>query len=169
VALRLILLRHAKSASGGDDHDRPLDERGERAAAAVGVFLAQQEVRPELVLCSSALRTRQTWEGVRAQLGWDPPVRVERGLYLASAAALLERLRRVEDGVGSVLVVAHNPGTGDLAAALAGRGDSRALERLRARFPTAAVADLRLDAAHWGELRPGAAELRAFTTPKDLV
>jgi phosphohistidine phosphatase len=169
---RLVLLRHAKSSQGSarqDDHERAIHPRGERAAAAVGVFLAQEGVRPELVLCSSARRTLETWRRVGRELGGDPELSIERELYLAPAPALLERLRRVDDAVSCVLVVGHNPGTEDLARALAGRGDAQALAQLREKFPTAAVADLRIRSHRWSDLAPGVAELRSFATPKELV
>lgn len=169
---RLLLLRHAKAApaeSGGDDHERPLDPRGERAAAAMGVFLAQDGVRPDVVLCSPSRRTRQTWERVWRELDGEPAVSFERGLYLAPAAALLERLRGLDATATTALVVGHNPGIEDLAVALAGAGDEDALARLRTKVPTCAVADLWLDAPHWAALAPGAARLRAFVVPKDLL
>jgi phosphohistidine phosphatase len=159
---RLVLLRHAKSSwkvADLADHDRPLNPRGRRAAAEVGHYLRQQAIVPALVLCSSATRTRQTLDLL--QLAADSQVSVEDAIYGASAGELLARLQRVSPAVPSVLVIGHNPGMQDLAVALTADDD-----RLGS-FPTAALADLDV-AGSWAGLRPGAATLRAFTTPRGL-
>lgn len=160
---RLVLLRHAKSSWDDpqlDDHDRPLNPRGERAAARVGRCLRDQGIAPDLVLCSSSLRTRQTLQ----LLQLDPTVQavIERGLYGAAAGELLDRLRYIDDAVTSVLVVAHNPGIQELAITL-----TDDLEGL-ASFPTAALADLRIPISAWAELRPGIATVAGFTSPREL-
>jgi phosphohistidine phosphatase len=169
---RILLLRHAKSdwgADGLDDHDRTLAARGERAAGLMGIHLVQQGLRPDLVLCSSARRAQQTWEQMLERLPEPPLIRVEPDLYLAAAGTLFERLRRLEDGVGVAMFVGHNPGMADLAAALAGAGEARQVERVRAKFPTAALALIDADVPSWEDLAPEACRLVAFTTPKDLV
>jgi phosphohistidine phosphatase len=164
TAKRLALLRHAKSSwsdSDLDDHERPLNGRGRRAAAQMGRYLREHELVPELVLCSSALRTRQTLDLLA--LGDRPVVRIEDVLYAASASTLLGRLRLVEDDVGSVLLIAHNPGIQDLARSLTGgRGG------IGEKYPTGALADLEVDAASWEQLGPATATLHAFVAPKDL-
>lgn len=106
-------MRHAKSSfpDGVADHDRPLGERGRRDAPAIGERLSTLGWAPELVLCSSARRTRQTWGLIGPTLG-DPPVRVLPELYLASPAQILACLRA--HGRGTTAVVCHNPGVGEL-------------------------------------------------------
>jgi phosphohistidine phosphatase len=119
---RVYLLRHAKSSWKHPelpDHDRPLAGRGRRAAKAIVRHMRAQEFVPELVLCSTARRARETLERIEPALG-RAPVRVERELYGASARELLARLRRLPDDVGSVLVIGHNPGMHELAVELAG-------------------------------------------------
>src|SRR5262245_58948257 len=114
---RLYLLRHAKSSWKDPDladHDRPLARRGRRASGAIAAYLRERDIEPELVLCSSARRTRETLERLEPVLG-SPAVRIEPELYAAGASALLERLRRVPDAVGSVMLIGHNPGMEDLA------------------------------------------------------
>ena len=88
-------------------------------------------------------------------------------LYGAAAATLLRRLRVVGDGVRSVLLIGHNPGLEDLALALAGGGDQSALEQLRTKFPTAALAALEIPTP-WHELTLGVASLRSLVLPRDL-
>ncbi len=164
---RLILLRHAKSSWDDPslrDEDRPLAPRGEKAVQTVAHWLSVQGLRPDLVLCSSAVRARQTLGGVVSALG-DAPVQIEDALYAAETAELLARLRSVPEGIESVLLIAHNPGMEDLALELASGGE--ALPRMQEKFPTAAVAVLAFDGA-WADLSQGAARLELFATPKDM-
>ncbi len=121
------------------------------------------------MLCSSARRAQQTCELVLERLPGSAPVRVESDLYLAAADALFDRLRRLEDAVGVALLVGHNPGMGDLAVALGASGRARDVSRLRAKFPTAALAVIEAEVEAWKDLAPEACRLAAFTIPKDLV
>lgn len=165
---RLYLLRHAKSSWDDPtlaDHDRPLAPRGRRAAAAMAQHLRHEGIAPELVLCSPSARTRQTLTAIAPGLGEDADVRIEDELYAASAAALLDVLHEVPDEVRSVMLIAHNPGIQDLALSLAGGGP--VIERVRSKFPTAALATLELDGS-WRELAPEGAELVTFVKPKEL-
>ncbi len=165
---RLYLLRHAKSSWKDPalaDHDRPLAGRGRRAAAAVADHMAERQAVPELVLCSTALRTRETYERLEAALE-GAPVHYERRLYAASADDLLERLRTVPDPISSVLLIGHNPGIEELALQLARPSPDR--DNLHAKFPTAALATLKLTSSRWSELELGCACLIAFVRPRDL-
>jgi phosphohistidine phosphatase len=165
----LYLLRHAKSSWENPalaDHDRPLAGRGQRASRVIAEHLASQQIAPTLVLCSSAARTRETLERVRASLGEQVEVRIEDDIYTATAGDLLELLHRAAPGAESVMVIGHNPALQELALTLAGGGPE--LERLSEKFPTAALATLTF-AGGWEELVGGAAELIAFVTPKELA
>ncbi len=169
--MQLYLLRHAKSSwddEGLADHDRPLAPRGRRDAARVAQYVKDEGIQPALVLCSSAARARETLEPVKAALGGTLDVRVEDGLYGASAAELLARLRAVAPEVASVLVVGHNPGMEDLAAGLAGDGDADAMARLRTKFPTGALATIGTPATPWAGLTWGCAYLERFVAPRDI-
>jgi phosphohistidine phosphatase len=112
----VYLLRHAKSSwkSSVPDHERPLARRGRRAAKAICRHAREQGVEPELVLCSTARRARETLERIEPAIG-SPAVRIERPLYGARSDALLDRLRAVPDEVGSVMLIGHNPGLQQLA------------------------------------------------------
>ncbi|MGO9657675.1 MAG: SixA phosphatase family protein [Acidimicrobiales bacterium] len=162
----LYLLRHAKSSwadTGLGDHARPLSPRGEAAARAMAAYLRGEEVEPALVLCSTALRARQTL----AALSPRGEVRYEDGLYGASAADLLARLRRVPDEVGSAMVVGHNPGLHELAVSCSGKGDPLQLARLGDKLPTGALVRLSFPGP-WAVLAPGHAVLDALVVPADL-
>ena len=119
---------------------------------------------PELVLCSSAVRTVATLDGVRGALPAETTIEIEPGLYGADVAALLQRVRRVPEAVGCVLLIGHNPGTEDLALLLAGDGDAAARAAMASKFPTAAMAHLRVE-GEWSGLREGAAHVEHFWTP----
>ena len=169
----ILLLRHAKSAWGQpglDDHERPLNKRGERAAEAMAEHIVHNAPRPDLILCSTAVRTRQTLAPLVHRLATPaPPIALEKGLYLASERELLVRLRAVPEEVSTVLLIGHNEGIGELASALADDGEPGALVRLHEKFPTGALATLQLDEAPWRDLAPGAAELITFVRPRDLA
>jgi phosphohistidine phosphatase len=150
---RLWLLRHLKSSwdePGLADHDRPLAPRGQKAGKRVRRWASEHDVRPDLVLCSTAVRARATLDLVSPALG-APVVEIEGGLYHAWADDLLARLRIVAPDLESVLMIGHNPGLHELAALLAPPGP--------AAFPTGALAELQVDVDEWSELQPGSAKL----------
>lgn len=169
----ILLLRHAKSAwntAQQSDHDRPLNDRGERAARTMAAHIAAKAPRPDLILCSTAVRTRQTLAPlVTALASPAPPISLEKQLYLASESELLEKLQSLSEDVGTVLLIGHNEGIGELAASLAGHGAREALERLREKYPTGALAVLAPPRAPWSVLAPGSCELLAFVRPRDLA
>jgi phosphohistidine phosphatase len=166
---RLWLLRHAKSSWDDprvEDHDRPLSERGRRAAALMAEHCERAGVRPDLVLCSSAVRARETLSGVLPGLGASLQIAIEDGLYTFEARAVLDRLREIPDDVASAMVVGHNPAMEVATARLAADGD--ALERVLAKYPTAGLATLDLDVETWSDVATGCGHLDAFVTPADL-
>ena len=160
---RLWLLRHLKSSwdePGLADHDRPLAPRGRKAGKRMRQWAAEHEVRPDLVLCSTAVRARATLDLVAPALG-TPEVEIEGGLYHAWADDLLERLRVVAPDLEGVLLIGHNPGLHELAALLAPPGPEA--------FPTGALAELRIDVDDWKTLRAGEAELAQLILPRQLT
>ena len=164
----LFLVRHAKSSWDDPDlldHDRPLARRGEKACERLAVHLREQRIAPELVLCSSSTRTRQTLDRIASGFGETPEIRIEDELYGASASALLERVASVPGATSSVMVVAHNPGLEELALSLARPGALR--DELKVKFPTGALAALAFETG-WNALGPEGAELTAFVTPRRL-
>jgi phosphohistidine phosphatase len=166
---RLWLLRHAKSSwddPGLPDPDRPLAPRGRRAAELLAAHLATSDVRPAVVLCSSSLRTRQTLAAVLPALGDALEIRIERALYGAGAAELLDRLRQLPNRASSAMLVAHNPGVQDLALALTAGGPAPA--GLGEKFPTGALATVELDVERWRDLDHGMATATSLVTPRSL-
>ncbi|MHB1431629.1 MAG: SixA phosphatase family protein [Streptosporangiaceae bacterium] len=172
----LVLLRHAKSAwpEGVPDHDRPLAGRGRRDAPAAGQWLRRAGHIPDLVLCSTAARARQTWQLAEDEIGARPPVTFEAEVYGATADSLLDLIRRLPAAARTVVVVGHDPALPDLALALADGPDGQPppaavadADRIRVKFPTAAMAILEIDGG-WAAAGPGGARLAGFVTPRDL-
>ncbi|SDH34302.1 SixA phosphatase family protein [Roseospirillum parvum] len=170
----LVLLRHAKSAWDAPDlpdHARPLAERGQRAGAAMRRWLEQGRVpRPDLILCSDAVRAVQTLALVHPAWRADPPPLALRGdLYAFAPGPLLAALTALPQAVGTVLLIGHNPALEELAEGLIAGGDPVARGRLQAKFPTAALAHLTLTGATWADLGSGRCDLAAFIRPADLI
>lgn len=168
---RLLLLRHAKSSWADpeqQDFDRPLNARGIAAAHTVASYFSVTKLQPDLVLCSAALRARETLEYLVPAFVHDTRILIERRLYMASAPKLLERIHEIEDGVKLVLVIGHNPGLERLARLLAGSGGADDLAALRAKYPTAALAVLEFDAAHWRRVDKGTGKLAEFLSPREI-
>jgi phosphohistidine phosphatase len=168
----VLLLRHAKSAwdsPGLSDHDRPLNRRGEKAARGMAEYLVAQGPQPDLILCSTAVRARQTLAPLVDLLTPAPPISLEKGLYLASEDVLLARLRDLPPEVGTVLLIGHNDGIWQLAEVLAGHGKTNSLAALREKYPTGTLACLAAPTPRWPDLAVGSAELLAFVRPRDLM
>lgn len=167
----LHLVRHAKASRDNpvDDHDRPLAPRGRRAAPEMARWMAEQGIAPELVLVSTARRCRETWAGMQAEFPARPTVEMEDGLYLASAAEILARLRRLPAGRREVMVIGHNPGLHELAASLAGDGAESERRQLQEKFSTGALATLSSPRLDWSDLGPRRLSLVRFVRPADIV
>lgn len=172
MTLTLTLFRHAKATRDelvAVDADRSLAERGRLDAPRMGEWLAECGCVPDLVLCSTARRTRETAEAALPRLPPPPPVRFEAALYLASARTLLGFVRRASGDVRHLMLIGHNPGLHELALDLSA-GRSSALRReLEVKLPTAGVVVLRLDGARWSEVGTGCALVLHFGTPKRVA
>jgi phosphohistidine phosphatase len=168
--MQLWLLRHAKSSwsdPGLPDEDRPLAPRGEKAADRMRDYIVAEGIEPQLALCSSALRARQTLARVLPALGPELHVHVEPALYTFEADVLLDRLGRISSDVDSVLLVGHNPAIQGLVVRVADRGD--ALPDVLRKYPTAGLAELAFGDGTWDSLATRPGELVRFIAPRDLT
>jgi phosphohistidine phosphatase len=158
----LVLLRHAKAETPGDqlDFDRRLTEKGAADADAAGAWLADEGLVPDLVICSPAARTRQTWHGVAVALAQAAPsvaapeVHYEGGLYEGGRTEVIDLLRRVPDEIGTVLVVGHNPTMSDVSVLLRPDAEDPAFEGLK----TAGLA-VHQTQGLWSSTEPGSMDL----------
>ena len=160
----LLLMRHAKSdyPAGVADHDRPLAPRGIREAGLAGDWL-RANAPVDAVLCSTATRARETL----ARTGIDAPVRYSERLYASTPGTMIDEINQTADGIGTLLVVGHEPTMSGLALTLADddRTDSLVVERISDKFPTSAIAVLSL-ACRWNALEPCHAALTGFEVPR---
>lgn len=166
----LFLLRHAKSDWGDaslSDFDRPLNARGLAAADMMGRYLKDEGIEPDLVLVSSAVRTRETIARVMAAAGAAWRVQYDDALYLADPITILAAIHAVPDSVGTLMLVGHNPGLEETARRLAGRAPHELLYRLREKYPTATLAGFETTVP-WHRLAPGHSLLTRLVRPADL-
>jgi phosphohistidine phosphatase len=171
VPKRLILLRHAKSSWDDPslaDFDRPLSNRGRKAAPLVGAYLGRHGLVPGLVLTSSARRTVETLDLVSA--GWQtkPTVRKLKSLYLAMPREMLRRVQAIGHEPDCVMLVGHNPGIADLANWLCSHGKADQRAGLARKFPTGAIAAIEFDVEDWGDVDAETGHLIDFATPKQI-
>jgi phosphohistidine phosphatase len=170
--MRLMLLRHAKSEKaepGLRDHERRLNDRGERDAETIGAYLARHGLLPDLVAVSTSQRTRQTWEHVAAMLSASPPASFEERLYNAGAEAILAVVKETKPAVRTLMVIGHNPGLHEGARLLIASGDVEARERLNEGLPTTGLAVIDFAGRDWRKLHPHGGRLERFVTPRSLA
>lgn len=158
----LLLLRHAKSSwkdAAVADFERPLNDRGRKAAELVGKFIAKQNVNIDLVISSPAVRARQTIELVLRAAKRSPELRFDQRVYEASPTRLLEITSQIEDGRKSVLLVGHNPGMEELLALLVG---------VEQHMPTASLAQVVLTSKKWDKILSEKGVLESFIRAREL-
>ena len=142
----LLILRHAKSGekhSGMPDHDRPLNDRGQRDAPRVGALLRDESLVPDAIISSTAVRALRTAQDVARAAGFEGQIETRHSLYLARPASYLAALQELDDGVARAMVVGHNPGLEDLVVVLSGRHE---------RLPTAALVQIELPLDSWADV-----------------
>ena len=172
---RLLLLRHAKAVTGSPklgDHVRPLNDRGRIDAPRMGIALQHNHYLPGLVLCSTAMRTVETWQHVMPELDGSPEVRFLDELYMASWKVIANIVRDSGGAADVVLVIGHNPGLEECARALSRKPRSErereCTNALAEKFPTCALAVLDFAVGSWREIASGTGALVDFVRPKDL-
>jgi phosphohistidine phosphatase len=163
----LHLLRHAKSSwkdPGLDDHDRPLSKRGRETARGIAAYLRRAKIVPDLVICSTAVRARQTLDPIAKAIK-PPKVVLEKGIYEVAQEKIWKHLRGLPKSADCVLLIGHNPGLHDLALSLVDADSDELVPPPGGKFPTGAMASFRFDGA-WKKLRPHSAMLFSYATPK---
>ena len=158
----LILLRHAKSDwqdAKLRDFDRPLAQRGRRDAPRMGRALNEKFIRPDLIVCSPAVRATQTMEQFKKAAAINLPISFEQNIYEASVGELMKIVRGLPDDKNTVLMVGHNPGFEALLWRLTGVAEHMA---------TAALACIELPVEKWSDIEDNQGKLVWFMTPKSL-
>jgi phosphohistidine phosphatase len=159
-----MLLRHAKSSwkdSDVEDHDRPLNKRGKKTAPQMGRLLSTEDLLPDLILSSTAVRARDTAKAVAKAASYKGPIELLDSLYLATAGELMDEAQNhTPDSVGRLLLVGHNPGMEDLVGILSGKREA---------FPTGALAVFEIGIPRWKDLELGIdAKLVKVYRPKGI-
>jgi phosphohistidine phosphatase len=170
--LQLLLLRHAKSSwrdRSLADRDRPLNERGERDAAAIGRAMAERQILPDRILCSPTMRTRQTMALVLDQLPARPEAAIADALYEASGPDYRALIATEGKRARRLLVIGHNPTMQATALALLKQKRDGQEAAIAAKFPTAALAIIELDISTWSQIEEKPGELALFLRPRDIV
>lgn len=166
----LFLLRHAKSDwadPGASDFERPLNPRGREAARAMGRELRRRGLAADCILASPAARVVETLAELADGYGGRMEVDYDPRLYLAPAETLLDLIRGAGEAHRRLLVVGHNPGMEQLALLLSRAGALR--DQVAAKYPTGALAQISLPAAHWRDVGQGDGALELFLRPRDLA
>ncbi|MFI8964847.1 SixA phosphatase family protein [Streptomyces sp. NPDC053493] len=163
---RIVLLRHAKADwPQTSDHERPLADRGRTDAPVAGRKLADTGIDFDLALCSTALRTRETWKLAVQELPERPKTVYEERMYEASPGELIALVNETPDTVANLLLIGHNPGMQGLADILTGEAEGDAQARMnRTGFPTSAFAVVTFEGS-WKAVEPGVGTLVDFWAP----
>lgn len=172
LSFRLILLRHAKSdwnAPGLADFDRPLSPRGHAAAPIVGSNLAEHQLNPHRILCSTARRTRETLAHILPSIGGEVDIQLLDAMYEQSENDYAGLIRRFGGEAPTLLLVGHNPATEETAMRLSETPNGPICADMRQKFPTAAYAYLEFAIDSWSDLSYGSGRLISFIKPRDLA
>jgi len=164
----LLLFRHAKSCWANPtlhDFDRPLNKRGRRASVAMAHYLVSEMPVANIVLCSTAQRTRETLAPMVQQCDREMNISLSRDLYHAGPDVILNRIRQVKEA-DVVMVLGHNPGLEDCADLLCGSGERT---EMWDKFPTAACAHITFKKNDWSQIGPKDGHLQAFIRPCDVL
>lgn len=163
---RLVLIRHAKAeAMGGSDSARRLAARGRHDAPAIGRWLAENKIEPDLVVISPAQRTRETWQLALAELGAKPPSTTDRRLYENTFEDVLAVIQEVDPAVTTLVIVGHNPSIEGTAFLLDDGAGSASRQEMAGKFPTSGIAVLSVH-CDWADIGPEKATLEDFAVPR---
>lgn len=166
----VLLFRHAKSnreTADLDDFDRTLNKRGEKSARAMGEWFDENNLWPDHVICSDAVRARMTWDGAMKAGGRSIRTEWRHDLYLARPETLMAAIHETPPACDRVMLVGHNPGIGALASALCEHVTRRRVDDLKG-FPTAAFAELDFDVDDWPHVLPGRGIVTRAASPKTI-
>lgn len=171
--LTLSLLRHGQSSWDDpdlNDHERPLSKHGRNAAEIISDYIAEHGLVPDYILCSTAVRARETLDVLLSRLGsLQPEIVLEPALYLATPTAMLGIIRETARSVRHLMIIGHNPGLHALALDLTGSGLRRDITSMAVKFPSGALAVLTFEENDWTEIRPAAGRLVQFVATRSVA
>ena len=168
---RLTILRHAKSSwdnPGLEDFNRPLNNRGWKAARAMGRELDKKNAKFDLIIASPAARVRETIDGLKEKLKLNVEIRFEPRMYAATRKMLLEIVHEIEERVHSPLLVGHNPGLQQFLVEITHDDPKKLRRRIKSKFPTGALAAIEFPARRWEDIKDGSGEIAELILSKEL-
>jgi phosphohistidine phosphatase len=168
---RIFMLRHAKtekSATHGSDHERELLPRGHANATEMARWLGCCSQQPQLILCSSATRTQQTYQLFKHTLPSLPDATIASNLYLASAGDIFYEINKIQDDIESVMIIGHNPGIKEFCVQIANDERPNLVDAIALNFPTCALAVFEVPCTHWNDVAPGIGQLVEYMHPARL-
>ncbi len=167
-AKRLFLLRHAMAASdfSGVDKERPLTPQGKEDAKILGKAMLKHAYVPDVILCSSALRTRQTLESLNNHLGVDN-IDLRDTLYSGSTGDYLYEVQQTKDDYDNILIIAHNPSISELVRLLGAQGQESILSRLHDGYAPATLSVIECECKQWSDIQPAENTLSDYLAPID--
>ena len=168
----VFFLRHGKSGWENpdlNDFQRPLTERGRHDVPIIGQYMAEKGYIPDKVMCSTAVRTQETWELLEPTLpDQERELRYSNRLYLAVPEQVINQVLATDDSCNDLLVIGHNPGMQQASMDFSNSRSNSHFRRIEDVFPSAGLAVLRFDRQSWSDIHPGMGELIDFYSPKDF-
>lgn len=166
---QIFLLRHAKSDWSDPflaDHDRPLNKRGRSAAHNIGKYLKLKNIQPDLITCSSAVRTQETLACFQEKAELTSHIKYDSILYGASADQILAVIQCQPPEVSSLMIIGHNPGIEDIALNLTGTDPSNQLPNIYDKVPTGSLITYEFGVNSWAHISLKSGTLTSFVRPK---
>ena len=171
----LILIRHAKSSWSpydqknftGDDHQRPLNIRGNQAAKALGSYLRSRYGAVDKIFSSSALRASQTYTIIKSYVDSFYKGNIDTELYTFDTEKLLVYIRNIDNQLENIIVIGHNPAIHEVCLnIIISDNHDVTYANIKKKFPTCGTAHIRLKCTKWSEVKNNCGQLENFVTPK---
>lgn len=163
-------MRHAKSSwaiPGARDFDRELNDRGFQDLVKMSNFIKKQGITPDKILCSSAIRTRQTVDSIIDAFAVEPDITYTERLYSSGVSEYIEIINSLENAK-SLMIIGHNPMCGTLATILPNSSDSDEFEKIAYKYPTAALSIINFEFESWAEVTKASGHLEKSIFPSQL-
>ncbi len=168
--LRLYIMRHAKSSwaiPGARDFDRELNDKGLQDLTKISKYMKKEGISPEAILCSSAIRTRQTLDSIVSTFDKKPETIYTERLYSSGVSEYIEIINSIQ-GAKSLMIIGHNPMCGSLAISLPRSGPPDELEKIAYKYPTAAISIIDFDVESWEEVTKASGCLEKSIFPSEI-
>jgi phosphohistidine phosphatase len=157
----LYLIRHAKSDwsdASKSDYDRGLNKRGKKSILTMSNALKDKHILPDLILSSSAKRTKLTTKGLVKGIGYTGEIKYIDTLYMAEPQEVITLIQNIEDKYNTVFIVGHNPETTELSYMITNSYIDN--------VPTLGIVSIELPIDSWKNMNISDGALKFFIYPK---